>query len=331
MYGEPNLADLLPGLYCNNILTRQSYPSVWKTIFTHLLTILITGSLCFSGYYYYQNVYIPMYVNKSAMDVSSSSLGDSDPDFILFQTSDPSLNDDQFERINEAIIAINNWRTQVNAEITKIQWEQDIKINNAIQEYFEIFEADNIGLMDYAAYYAGAVITRISKDTLPHPTYRPLSLFKIINIDLLSNPEEIIRPCVLPGSCFAFRGNTGSVRIKLGKPINIGAVTMSHASALLLGPEGMNSAPKDFEVYGFINLADEFGTFLGKFIYNRRGKQHQTFEVPSQLSGNQIFEEVELTILSNHGKKDFTCIYRFRVHKNEVKGSNHTRVSKKCC
>jgi SUN domain-containing protein 1/2 len=33
-----------------------------------------------------------------------------------------------------------------------------------------------------------------------------------------------------------------------------------------------------------------------------------------QAQQNYIFQAVELSVLSNHGHLDYTCIYRFRVH-----------------
>lgn len=35
----------------------------------------------------------------------------------------------------------------MNAHLTKIQWEQDIKMHSAIDEALEIYEADGIALM----------------------------------------------------------------------------------------------------------------------------------------------------------------------------------------
>jgi hypothetical protein len=33
-----------------------------------------------------------------------------------------------------------------------------------------------------------------------------------------------------------------------------------------------------------------------------------------QAQQNYTFQAVELSVLSNHGNLDYTCIYRFRVH-----------------
>ncbi|XP_019763505.1 SUN domain-containing protein 3 isoform X2 [Dendroctonus ponderosae] len=345
MYGDPPLSEFIPAYYCNNFAqSRSNCATIWKSIFTHLFSMAIATGICFGGYYYYQNYYLPI-LNDSFPIIEEPIANN--PAIAKFQFPNPHPEDacgvevieslkEQIRRLNENVSAINKWRATVNSHLTKLEWEQAATINSRIEESFDVFEADGTGLMDYAASYAGGIIVGISKDTLPHPTHRPLSLFKLLNVDVLSSPEELIRSCVLPGSCFAF---SGSVRIKLGKPIKIGGVTLSHASKRLLLDEGMSSAPQEFAVYGFVDSSDKIGVFLGKFTYNIHGKQHQTFKVQRNPSHNEVFEEVELAILSNYGRDAFTCVYRFRVHRSDSETAlNQSRnatarkvVNKKCC
>ncbi|XP_050315188.1 SUN domain-containing protein 1-like [Anthonomus grandis grandis] len=345
MYGDPSLADLLPAYYCNNIIPNrrgQESSSICRTICTHLLTLILAIGICSGGYHYYQNIYPSL--NRQTFPNIQNPIADNYPAYDANKVEESgvslvveNLNKDM-ENFRNELLALKSWRSTINTYLTKLQWEEDIKISNAIEEALEMHDADGIGLMDYAASYAGGTILEISKDTRPHPTHRPLSFFKIVNVDLLSSPEEVIRPCVLPGSCFAFKSETASIRIRLGKPIVIGGVTLSHASRYLIGTEGMLSAPKDFEVYAYEDRFDNIGVYLGKFTYDVMGKQHQTFKVKSK---NDVFEEVELVILSNYGKPEYTCVYRFRVHKKDKgtgsdKGSSTREETtkkrvKKCC
>lgn len=77
--------------------------------------------------------------------------------------------------------------------------------------------------------------------------------------------------------------------------------------------------------------------FLGKFKYDKFGEPTQTFRLPvrfkpaiirlrssdslfssvccfPQNPPEQTFDVVELRVLSNWGQKEYTCLYRFRVH-----------------
>jgi len=80
-----------------------------------------------------------------------------------------------------------------------------------------------------------------------------------------------------------------------------------------MSPTGtIDSAPKDFEVYGYQSSEnDPEPTKLGRFTYVDSEDQLQYFDVePSDTT----YKYVELRILSNHGNVHYTCLYRFRVH-----------------
>ncbi|CAG9863894.1 unnamed protein product [Phyllotreta striolata] len=167
-------------------------------------------------------------------------------------------------------------------------------------------DSDKIGLFDYAAQNAGGSV-HSTPDTIPYPTNKSVTLFGLFSINIVSNPENLLQPDNFPGNCFAFVGRTGTVRVKLGKRIVVRAVGIDHIR--FYGDR--SSAPKDFGVYGMSNDdGEESGKLLGKFSYDINGRSVQTFRINNDLS----FEYVELRVLSNHGKREFTCVYRFRVH-----------------
>ncbi|XP_030747955.1 SUN domain-containing protein 1-like [Sitophilus oryzae] len=330
MYGEPDLVDLLPAYYCNYMMRSRQNPSIWKTICTHIFVIIITSCICIGIFYYYQNIYLQNHIFPQSEHEELTKT-------VEYDTPKPSsppaeafidLNN-QITKLRKDFDSIKTWRSDINAAITKIEWEQDIKIRHAVTKELDIHSADDVGLLDYAATYSGGSIAEISPETRPYPTHKPLSFFKLVNLDLLSSPDEIIRPCNLPGSCFAFWGSTGSIKIRLGRSIEVGSVTLSHASRLLLGLQGVSSAPKQFAVQGHVSDKDKSGTYLGRFTYNSMGKQHQIFQIEKRHTDHKKFELVTLTILSNYGNEEFTCVYRFRVHERALKQADATLTSKK--
>ncbi|KAF7281469.1 hypothetical protein GWI33_004716 [Rhynchophorus ferrugineus] len=299
MYNEPDLVDLIPAYYCNYITRRQG-SCLWKTICTHIIVIIFTILICLSGFYYYQFVYLENDMIPQNAEIKIDNIPDVRFDTLSSSDIIKQITDDLNEKFNplkKDIEMINKWRSDTNSILKGIQSQQDIKIKTAINNAIELYEADNIGLMDYAAIYAGGSVVEISSETRPYPTHRPFSLFKLVNLDMLSNPEEILRPCVLPGSCFAFWGTYGRIKIRLGKAIEVGGVSLSHSSRLLLGVDGMTSAPKEFEVHGFTTENDNAGTHLGGFEYDWMGKQHQTFRIPEKHTfQNKTFELITLTL-----------------------------------
>ncbi|XP_061765572.1 SUN domain-containing protein 2 [Nerophis ophidion] len=127
------------------------------------------------------------------------------------------------------------------------------------------------------------------------------------------SPRTVIQghPVMLPGKCWAFHGVQGTLVIALSHPIKITHVTLDHVPRYNTPNGRIDSAPKDFAVYGMRNEVEE-GTLLGTFTYNKDGEPTQTFEIPNP--SDVVYQVVELRVLSNWGHVEYTCLYRFRVH-----------------
>ncbi|CAN9510618.1 unnamed protein product [Ophioblennius macclurei] len=116
---------------------------------------------------------------------------------------------------------------------------------------------------------------------------------------------------LLPGKCWAFHGVQGTLVISLSHPVRITHVTLDHLPRYNSPTGRIDSAPKDFEVYGMKNDTEK-GTLLGRFTYDEHGESTQTFKLPNP--SDVIYSFAELRILSNWGHVEYTCLYRFRVH-----------------
>lgn len=127
------------------------------------------------------------------------------------------------------------------------------------------------------------------------------------------SPRTVIQgyPVLLPGKCWAFHGVQGTLVISLSHPVRISHVTLDHLPRYNSPTGRIDSAPKDFEVYGMKNDTEE-GTLLGKFTYDENGSSTQTFKLPNP--SDVVYRFVELQVLTNWGQVEYTCLYRFRVH-----------------
>ncbi|XP_051986419.1 SUN domain-containing protein 2 [Xyrauchen texanus] len=185
---------------------------------------------------------------------------------------------------------------------------QDVKeiVNRAIS----LYRADGIGMPDYALESSGASVvnTRCSE------TYKTrsacLSLFGIPLWYQSESPRTVIQPELYPGKCWAFRGSQGFLVISLSYPIKITHVSLEHLPRILSPTGRIDSAPKDFAIYGMTNENDD-AKLLGTFTYDQDGEPIQTFKLPET---SNIYSMAELRILSNWGHLEYTCVYRFRVH-----------------
>lgn len=168
---------------------------------------------------------------------------------------------------------------------------------------------DGTGMADYALESMGTrVVAAATSDTFVRPATNWLA--SLLNPYGYGRPPRVaLTPDVSLGNCWSFAGTCGNLTITLGSPVIPTHFSLDHAAAVL----GVNrsSAPRRFQVYG-ATARHEKEVLLGSYEYRLEGPATQTFAADFILS--QPVQIAKLAILSNHGRPDYTCLYRFRVH-----------------
>ncbi|XP_070782716.1 SUN domain-containing protein 1-like [Enoplosus armatus] len=181
-----------------------------------------------------------------------------------------------------------------------------------VKNALRLFSHDQTGLADYALESGGGSIlsTRCSE------TYETkaalLSLFGVPLWYFSQSPRVVIQPEVHPGNCWAFRGSTGFLVIRLSMKILPTAFSLEHIPKALAPSRTLLSAPRDFNVYGLDDESQERGKLLGTYSYDEDGEALQTYSVTEE--NDRAFQIIEVQVLSNWGHQEYTCMYRFRVH-----------------
>ncbi|CAG9773898.1 unnamed protein product [Ceutorhynchus assimilis] len=188
---------------------------------------------------------------------------------------------------------------------------QNVDIQKLIKQALIIYDADRTGLVDYAMENMGGQIVTTRCTELYHHGTAVVSVLGIPLWHRSNSPRTVITPTMAPGDCWAFQNFPGFVVVKLSGTVKIDAFSMEHISRLLVPEEKMDSAPKEFEVYGLQEENDKNPVLLGKYLYDYHGDSLQFFTVEKD---NQVFDLIEIRIVSNHGNPNYTCLYRFRVH-----------------
>uniref|UniRef100_A0A672FG66 SUN domain-containing protein n=1 Tax=Salarias fasciatus TaxID=181472 RepID=A0A672FG66_SALFA len=122
-------------------------------------------------------------------------------------------------------------------------------VHQMVADALRLFSEDRTGMADYALESGGGSIlsTRCSE------TYETkaalLSLFGVPLWYFSQSPRAVIQPDVHPGNCWAFRGSSGFLVIRLSMRIRPTAVTLEHISRALAPSRQLLSAPRDFSVY----------------------------------------------------------------------------------
>lgn len=187
----------------------------------------------------------------------------------------------------------------------------DEHIKNIVRDVLAVYDADKTGLVDFAMEpMGGQVITTRCTESYQART----AVVSILGVPLwypTNTPRTVITPGINPGECWAFQNFPGFLVVKLAAPIKISAFSYEHISKKLIANGRIDSAPKDFEVYGLRNETEKEPLLLGHFRYDYDGEPLQFF---ASAHYDQVFEMIELRVLSNHGNPNYTCLYRFRVH-----------------
>ncbi|KAG5306933.1 SUN2 protein, partial [Acromyrmex insinuator] len=217
-------------------------------------------------------------------------------------------------KMSEAIL---NLRNEVSEEMS-LHTKNLLKalspetVRNMVKNELQTYDADKTGRTDYALESSGGAILSI-RDTEPYSTGAPvLNLFGIPLCQQQNTPRAMIQTGVLPGECWAFKGSSGSVVIRLLGHVHVSGVSLEHISSLISPTGETATAPKDFSVWGLSDLDDKKPFSFGSFMYDNTGSPLQYFEVQNRVK--KAYDIIEVKVHSNSGNPEYTCIYRIRVH-----------------
>ena len=188
----------------------------------------------------------------------------------------------------------------------------DSALQDIIDAALNKYDADRTGMVDHALESGGGSIisTRCTEAYEVHKAELTIMGYPVYRYST-NNPRSIIQPDRMPGQCYAFKGSQGFVVIQLAGPVLVSGFSLEHIPKSLSPTNSIESAPKDFSVYGLDDPAEE-GFNFGNFVYKDNDQPLQYFPVANHTQ--KIFKYVEIKILSNHGSVQYTCLYRFRVH-----------------
>ncbi|XP_026295317.1 uncharacterized protein LOC551485 isoform X2 [Apis mellifera] len=195
----------------------------------------------------------------------------------------------------------------------------DDRVREIVKEAIKIYDADKTGRVDYALESAGGQIisTRCTqKYDIKTRAFKVLAFFTLYHEN--NNPRTVIQGNpIQPGTCWAFQGFPGYLLIKLRSSIYVTGFTIEHAPKSILPNSEMRSAPRKFNVWGFLDENDSEPVLFGDYEFVSSDNNLQYFPVKNTAIKTP-YEYVELRVHSNHGQLEYTCLYRFRVHGKSV-------------
>ena len=197
------------------------------------------------------------------------------------------------------------------------------QVEAIVRNALVLYDADKTGMFDFALETSGGAVvsTRCTKTYVERAaSYTMFGGW--LNLGWLwpltmstASPRNAIQPGVQPGQCWAFKGSEGRLVVSLSSPMMPRRFSVEHIPRSLSPKGRIDSAPRNFIVYGLMAEFDKEPVKLGEYEYDAvNGEPIQMFEVEVSEEENKQFKLIELEIKSNHGHPEYTCLYRFRVH-----------------
>lgn len=191
------------------------------------------------------------------------------------------------------------------------------KIEEYVNKTFYLYNADKTGMTDFASEAVGGSILFTRCTEVYTENSRWFTVFDVPISRLTVSPRVVIQGTVQPGNCWGFKGDKGDLFIKLAAKITPTSFSIEHIPKELSLTGVIDSAPQNFTVYGYSNveeISDDNRLLLGNFRYDNNSKSTLQFFNAQKTYDNTPVRVIELKIESNAGNKDYTCLYKFRVH-----------------
>ncbi|XP_031809950.1 SUN domain-containing protein 5 isoform X4 [Sarcophilus harrisii] len=289
------------------LITRTSEQSTSEEDSPQIVTAIIPSScrnLLSSLTFWCIIIYLPTKLDTGRINMKTSG---------EIKTSISSLTElrlyqEKVRKHAEEIQALHNLMKQISAKIqeVKVMSNEDLVAQNIMKK----IQGDYIEKPDFALKSIGGTID-FEHTSATYSCDKARSYWSWLRLWNYAHPPDVIlEPNVTPGNCWAFRGDRGQVVIRLARKIFLTNITIQHIPKTISLSGNLDTAPKDFVVYGISDQSRE-ETFLGAFMFQPENAI-QMFPLQNTLS--RPFNCIKLKILTNWGNPHFTCIYRVRAH-----------------
>jgi Sad1 / UNC-like C-terminal len=140
-------------------------------------------------------------------------------------------------------------------------------------------------------------------------------VFNLIeNIFYQRGPQIVLHPSNHPGQCFPFKPDgDATIVIRLMDKVKVDSVSLVHITAAESPTGKVDSAPKEFSVYGLDHVDQKHPFKFGIFRYELDDQRPmQTFKFDKRSTKG--YQLIKFVIHSNHGNDRRTCLYQVMVH-----------------
>ncbi|GAA5975854.1 hypothetical protein JCM10908_005302 [Rhodotorula pacifica] len=166
------------------------------------------------------------------------------------------------------------------------------------------YSKDVLARPDYALYTSGGRVIR----SLTSPSYEPYRLGRVRStmawitgaaVPQSRPPVTALHPDTSPGSCWPFAGPHGQLGIQLSRRIVPTDITLEHISSDVALDADVSSAPKDFEVWGIVESAEDVAK-VAKYRHEQLQAKRAAREAGSTLEDDLDSTPASVPESANH-------------------------------
>jgi SUN domain-containing protein 1/2 len=218
------------------------------------------------------------------------------------------------QKVNSLIEELKQEREKILGTRHTLKPDQEKELSEMVRKLLDEYAADETGQADYALEAnGGKVVDTRCQEYTDEPRQNVVKFLGIPIVHMSKQPDILIKHGRMPGQCFPFKGDHGSVVIRLAVPVVPTEFVLEHLSKSISIVGHINSAPNNFTVYALKDKHDKEGVVLGRYFYDaENGPALQRFK--PQINNVPVVEYIEVQVTSNWGNPNYTCLYRFRVH-----------------
>ncbi|XP_068631719.1 klaroid protein-like [Battus philenor] len=271
------------------------------------------------------------YISNTEMDRMSHEIHER-----LINSWKPEMSEDTIRGIVQEYLSTTE-RKQLEIILKKVQeYVNDMErpsgvdlnvmeIKKIVAGMLDVYDADKTGLVDYALESAGGQVISTKCTELYQIKTKQYSVLGLPVWWVYTSPRYALTPGAMPAECWAFQAFPGYLVIRTYAIIEVTGFSLEHMSRLLAVDGKIESAPKNFSVFGLHGELDPEPHLFGDYMYDANGTAIQYFPVKYPKTTNiggveypVAYDIIELRVESNHGNPTYTCVYRFRVHGNPL-------------
>ncbi|CAF2484932.1 unnamed protein product [Rotaria sp. Silwood2] len=217
------------------------------------------------------------------------------------------------QKVNHLIEELKQEREKYLGTRHALKPDEEKQLGELVRKLIDEYAADETGQADYALEANGKIVDVRCHEYTDEPRTNVVKFLGIPIVHMSKQPEIMIKHGRMPGQCFPFKGDHGSIVIRLAVPVIPTEFVLEHLSKTISIVGHINSAPNNFTIYALKDKHDKEGIVLGRYYYDaENGPTLQRFK--PQISHVPVVEYIEVQVTSNWGNPTYTCIYRFRVH-----------------